>query len=199
MLELNKRRENQPLASKAASCFQVSQACWSPCHVSEENLNTLKNLKRRRTSWWGPTKPSNSRSKRGHAVQMKHKGALVQHAPCECFPKLFCPTGSTALCCLLLCHSYYRFYPKPCKQRKHRPCLMDSTNLEKSRYLSTQDGKEKWDSRCPEAKWCFGRMAAQQPQSPHAVRTDRCWPAVRLQPVGSCMVGNRKRSLLRYC
>jgi len=105
---------------------------------------------------------------------MKHKGGLVQHAPCECFPKLFCPTGSTALCCLLLCHSYYRFYPKPCKQRKHRPCLMDSTNLEKSRYLSAQDGKEKWDSRCPEAKWCFGRMAAQQPQSPHAVRTDRC-------------------------
>lgn len=125
----------------------------------------------------------------------KARGCLgLMCAHHECFLKPFFFHRQHSLFCLLLCHSYCRFHPvllDSAKGRKHHPCSTDLTDLQKSRYWSLLDGKEKQDSHYPGAPRCFGKTAAWQLQSPHALHIDRCWSAVRLLPVWSCMFGKR--------
>lgn len=181
------------MASKAASCFQagMSQACkcWSPC---EGNLSIFHNLDQKKI-----VVNANKAPKRGSNTQFRGSQRVLRFNVCTLwmFPKAILIHRQHSLSCLLLCHSYRRFHPVPldcANRRKHSPCSMDLTHLGKSRYRSLHNGKEKQDSRYPGATRCFGKKAAWQLQSPHAPRTDRCWSAVRFQPVRSCMVGNSK-------
>ena len=185
------------MASKAASCFQagMSQACkcWS---LWEGNLNVLHNLDQKKIEVNANQAP-NRGSKKGTNMQFRWNQRVLSFNVCilEMIPKAILIHRQHSLSCLLLCHSYRRFHPvllDCANRRKHSPCGMDLAALEKSRYWSLRNGKGNQDLLYPGAARHFGKTAAWQLQSPHALHTDRCWSAVRLQPVWSCMVGNRK-------
>lgn len=160
--------------------------CWSPC---EGNLNIIHNLDQKKI-----VLHANQSSDRRRNTQFRGSQRVLRFNVCtlRVFPKAILFHRQHSLSCLLLCHSYRRFHPVLlgcAKGRKHHPCSTGLTNLEKSRYWSLLDGREKQDSHYPGATWCFGKMAAWQLQSPRALRTDCCWSAVRLPPVWSCMFG----------
>lgn len=143
-----------------------------------------------------PTKPPTGEEKEEPTCSLKEaRGCLgLMCAHYKWFLKPFWFTGNTVFP-VFSSVTHCRFHPvllDCAKRRKHSPCGMDLTTLEKSRYWSLHNGKEKQDLHYPGATKCFEKTAAWQRQSPHAARNDRCWSAVRLQPVWSCMVGNRE-------
>lgn len=141
--------------------------CWFPC---EGNLNIYKNL-----NWKKIVVKANEALQ-----QWKQKGTWNSDEARECLFVFFC-VWPLHIRVLLDCT----------KELKTVLALWILLTY-KSRHWSLHDGKEKWDSPYPRATRCFGKMAAQQLQSPRAVRIDHCWPAVRLQPVWSCKVRNRR-------